>query len=223
MSKKKELEWVKAAEELGMMEPGVYVLYGAPGVGKTTFAYGLLSELKDRIKLYIATEPNVLYDKRLEAFKAVAETEYHKDLAKAFMKLHAFVRDNKNGVAVVDSVSAFAQHEAAAVILSEGRMVRPLELVGPLSFAANAMSVAVADLAVERGHILLFVAQERPSIGKSWRGEDAAPSFAMRALHSVRAVVRIIVAQSGVRYAKVVIHRVPSYERKMVELPPSPW
>lgn len=223
MSKKKEREWVKAAEELGILEPGVYVVYGAAGAGKTTFIYGLMSELAEKPKLYVATEPNIFYDGRYEKFKAVANAEYHKDLAKAFMRLHAFVRENKDGLVAVDSFSAFAHHEAAHAILAEGRLVRPLELTGPLSLAANAISAAVADAAVERGHVLIFVAQERAAIGKPWRGEDAAPSFAMRALHSVRAVVRVVVAPNGARVAKVVMHRQPAYERRQVQLPPPPW
>ncbi|MEM1568652.1 MAG: hypothetical protein QXI84_09240 [Thermofilaceae archaeon] len=51
------------------------------------------------------------------------------------------------------------------------------------------MSQALAEYAVRKKATIWLVAQERPAIGGSWRGEPAAPSFAMRALHSVFKVV----------------------------------
>lgn len=204
--------------EIGFGEPGVYVIYGAAGAGKTTLAYCIMKE-RQGPKLYIASEPNVFYG-QLKLFAELGRAEYVKDLAEAFLALFTWARDSKSGVAVVDSVSAFAQHEAARQMLMEKRTPKPLEVVAPLSFAANAMSAAVVDAAVQNGHTLLFIAQERPAIGRLWRGEDAAPSFAMRSLHSVYAVYRLVVAADKTRVLRAVLHRKSEYEGKQVSLPP---
>lgn len=98
-------------------------------------------------------------------------------------------------------------------MMLEGEMPQPLAIVGSLSFAANAMAQALAEYAIRQSATIWLIAQERPAIGKTWRGEDAAPSFAMRALHSVLAVARLIYTPHG-RIPRVVMHRDPNYEKK---------
>ncbi|MEM1924977.1 MAG: ATP-binding protein [Pyrobaculum sp.] len=208
------LELVKS---LGLFSHGIVIVYGASGVGKTTLTLAVMRELQTD-KLYIASEPNVFYGDRLKTAAKYAQAEYVKDLPEAFRKALQFVQKNKHAFVAIDSVSAFAQHEAARRMVLEGEMPQPLAIVGSLSFAANAMAQALAEYAIRQSATIWLIAQERPAIGKTWRGEDAAPSFAMRALHSVLAVARLIYTTHG-RILRVVMHRDPNYEKKQAEVP----
>lgn len=213
MSKKSILQLV---EELGLAS-GVVILYGASGVGKTTLTLAVMREVQ-RPKLYIASEPNVFYGERLKLASQFGQAEYVKDLPEAFRRALQYVQKNEGAFVAIDSVSAFAQHEAAKRMALEGEMPQPLAIVGPLSFAANAMAQALAEYAVRSGATVWLIAQERPAIGRTWRGEDAAPSFALRALHSVLAVARIVYMPQG-RFLRVVMHRDPKFERRQMEIP----
>lgn len=202
-------------EDLGLFG-GVVVVYGAAGVGKTTLTLAVMKELVVP-KLYIASEPNVFYDK-LEKAKQFAEADYVKELPEAFRRALAFVQKHEGAFVAIDSVSAFAQHEAAKKMALEGEMPQPLAVVGPLSFAANAMSQALAEQAVKHKATIWLIAQERPAISGTWRGEPAAPSFAMRALHSVLAVARLFIAGNK-RLLKMVMHRDKKKEGEVREVP----
>ncbi|MGK0550326.1 MAG: hypothetical protein ABWU84_12025 [Pyrobaculum sp.] len=147
-----------------------------------------------------------------------AQVEYVKELPEAFRKALQYIQKNEGVFVAIDSVSAFAQHEAAKRMSLEGELPQPLAIVGPLSFAANAMSQALAEFAIRHSATVWLIAQERPAIGRTWRGEDAAPSFALRALHSVLAVARLIYTNQG-RFLRVVMHRDHRYERKQAEVP----
>jgi len=93
--------------------------------------------------------------------------------------------------------------------------------VDPISFAANALAVRVADVAMRRQHLAIFIAQERPVIGqRAWYGEDGTPSFALRALHSAYAVVKMLVQGDGPRLLRVVLHRDPKYVGAFAVVPP---
>lgn len=202
-------------EDLGL-SGGVVVVYGAAGVGKTTLTLAVMKELVVP-KLYIASEPNVFYDK-LEKAKQFAEADYVKELPEAFRRALTFVQKHDGAFVAIDSVSAFAQHEAAKKMALEGELPQPLSIVGPLSFAANAMSQALAEQAIKHKATIWLIAQERPAIGGTWRGEPAAPSFAMRALHSVAAVARLFMAGNK-RTLKVVMHRDKKKEGEVREVP----
>ena len=216
VSKQKELSVLELARELGLTE-GIVIIYGASGVGKTTFTLATMREYQGP-KLYIASEPNVFYDGRISIAKKIAEADYVKELPEAFRRALMFLQKHKEALVAIDSVSAFAQHEAAKRLMLEGEVPQPLSIVGPLSFAANAMSQALAEHAIEGKSIVWLIAQERPAIGRPWRGEDAAPSFAMRAIHSVYAVARLIYTGNK-RILKVVMHRDPSKEGLVREVP----
>lgn len=213
MSKKSILQLVEGAGLLG----GVVIIYGASGVGKTTLTLGAMREYAGP-KLYIASEPNIFYHDRLKTAQSIAQVEFIKDMPEAFRKALIFLQKSEDAFVAIDSVSAFAQHEAAKKMALEGELPQPLAIVGPLSFAANAMSQALAEYAISRKATVWLIAQERPAIGRSWRGEDAAPSFALRALHSVLAVARLIYTPQG-RILRVVMHRDPQHERRQVEIP----
>lgn len=207
---------LKLIQDLGLTG-GVVIIYGASGVGKTTLTLAVMREVQAP-KLYIASEPNVFYDDKFKTAAQIAEAKYVKELPEAFRLALQFVQRHKGAFVAVDSVSAFAQHEAAKKMALEGELPIPLSIVGPLSFAANAMSQALAEHVVKNDATVWLIAQERPAIGKPWRGEDAAPSFAMRALHSVLAVARLVYAPPK-RYLRVVMHRNPEHEKKQAEIP----
>jgi len=206
--------------ELGIDRPGLIVLYGRPYTGKTLTLVRLMEELQERPRYYLYSEPlSQWYEERLR--KANVEVVREDSLASAAVKLTSWMSTTEGGVVAVDTVSAFAQHAAAEYLLSSGQIPKPLELVGPISFAANALAVRVADIAMKRRHLVIFVAQERPVIGqKMWYGEDGAPSFALRALHSAYAVARMIVANDGSRILRVVLHREPRYVGAFAVVPP---
>ncbi|MEM4438124.1 MAG: hypothetical protein QW680_05775, partial [Pyrobaculum sp.] len=138
MSKKSILQLV---EELGLAS-GVVILYGASGVEKTTLTLAVMREVQ-RPKLYIASEPNVLYGERLKLASQYAQTEFVKELPEAFRRAISFIQKNEGAFVAIDSVSAYAQHEAAKRMAIEGELPQPLTIVGPLSFAANAMAQAL--------------------------------------------------------------------------------
>ncbi|MEM0369791.1 MAG: ATP-binding protein [Pyrobaculum sp.] len=207
---------MQVVKELGLIG-GVVIIYGASGVGKTTLTIELLRELQAP-KLYVASEPNIFYGERFKLVSQYAQTEFIKELPEAFRRAISFIQKNEGAFIAIDSVSAYAQHEAAKRMAIEGELPQPLTIVGPLSFAANAMAQALAEYAIRQSATVWLIAQERPAIGRTWRGEDAAPSFALRALHSVLAVARLIYTNQG-RFLRVVMHRDHRYERKQAEVP----
>jgi len=206
--------------ELGIDRPGLVVIYGKPYTGKTLTVVRLMEELQGRPRYYLYSEPlSGWYEERLR--RAGVEVIREEALAPAAVKLTAWMSSTEGGVAAVDTVSAFAQHVAAEYLLSTGQIPKPLELVGPVSFAANALAVRTADIAMRKQHLAIFIAQERPVIGqKMWYGEDGAPSFALRALHSAYAVVRMLVQSDGSRLLRVVLHRDPKYVNAFAVVPP---
>jgi len=206
--------------ELGLDGPGLIILYGRPYTGKTLTVVRLMEELAGRPRYYLYSEPlSGRYEERLR--RAGVEVAREDSLPSAAARLMAWLTSSEGGVAAVDTVSAFAQHAAAEYLFTTGQMPKPLELVGPISFAANALAVRVADVAMRRQHLAIFIAQERPVIGqKPWYGEDGAPSFALRALHSAYAVARMMVMNDGSRVLRVVLHREPRYVGATAVVPP---
>jgi len=218
---------VAQLEELGLYgrsSPGIYIIYGAPAVGKTTLMAKFLWELADfgTPTFYIGTEPNLKLYGQLEkireklpsvfkcGYREIATVEYTDSYLPLLHKAVEVTGRCGEAVLVVDSITAVALHEQSRYLAATGRL-DVLPIVRTMSSFANAMTQLVANNIASKAVSVYYVAQERPAIGQAYHGEPAAPSFAMRAQHNVQAVARLTVGPEGKRILKVVWHRVSKH------------
>jgi len=218
---------VALLEELGLYSrgsPGIYIIYGAPAVGKTTLMAKFLWELADSgvATFYIGTEPNLKLYGQLEkireklprSFKCghreIAAVEYVDSYLPLLHRVIEVTGHCGEAVLVVDSITAVALHEQGRYLAATGKL-DVLPIVRTMSSFANSMTQLVANNIASKTVSVYYVAQERPAIGQTYHGEPAAPSFAMRAQHNVQAVARLTVGAEGRRILKVVWHRVSKY------------
>ncbi len=214
-------------EELGLYSrnsPGIYIIYGAPAVGKTTLMAKFLWELADLgvSTFYIGTEPNLKLYGQLEkirerlprilkcGYREISTVEYVDSYLPLLQKTIEVTGHCGEAVIVVDSITAVALHEQSRYLASTGRL-DVLPIVRTMSSFANAMTQLIANNIANKAINVYYVAQERPAIGQTYHGEPAAPSFAMRAQHNVQAVARLTAGAEGKRTLKVVWHRVSRY------------
>ena len=217
-------------EEMGLFHPtasGIYIVYGAPAVGKTTLMAHMAEALARRgiPAFYIGTEPNLrLYGQLSKirnmipaSFKCggreVAAVEYVDSYLPLLHKLIDITASCDQAAAVVDSITALALHEQAKYLAATGRL-DVLPVIRTVSSFANSMTQLIANNVADRMVSIYYVAQERPAIGQTYHGEPAAPSFAMRAQHNVAAVARLFIAGEGGkarRVLRVVWHRSEKY------------
>jgi len=217
-------------EEMGLFHPtasGIYIVYGAPAVGKTTLMAHMAEALARRgiPAFYIGTEPNLrLYGQLSKirnmipaSFKCggreVAAVEYVDSYLPLLHKLIDITASCDQAAAVVDSITALALHEQAKYLAATGRL-DVLPVIRTVSSFANSMTQLIANNVADRMVSVYYVAQERPAIGQTYHGEPAAPSFAMRAQHNVAAVARLFIAGEGGkarRVLRVVWHRSEKY------------
>jgi hypothetical protein len=227
MSQPRRPKVVALLEELGLYSrnlPGIYIIYGAPAVGKTTLVARLLWEAADLgvPAFYVGTEPNLKLYGQLEkireklprTFKCghreIAAVEYADSYLPLLQKAVEITGHCGEAVLAVDSITAVALHEQGRYLASTGRL-DVLPIVRTMSSFANSMTQLVANNIAGKAVSVYYVAQERPAIGQTYHGEPAAPSFAMRAQHNVQAVARLTVNAEGRRILKVVWHRISKY------------
>jgi hypothetical protein len=220
---------VDVFEEMGLFHPtasGIYIVYGAPAVGKTTLMARFAEALAKRgiPAFYVGTEPNLrLYGQLSKirqmlpnSFKCggreVAAVEYVDSYLPLLHKLIDITASCDQAVAVVDSITALALHEQAKYLAATGRL-DVLPVIRTVSSFANSMTQLIANNVADRMVSVYYVAQERPAIGQPYHGEPAAPSFAMRAQHNVAAVARLFIGEGGKarRMLKIVWHRSEKY------------
>jgi len=237
VASKKEEGVVEVFKELGLYDPassGIYVVYGAPAVGKTTLVARLLEGLaRDEVPaFYAAAEPNLLLYGQLDAIRRLLpqrarcggrELEAVRYVDAPLPLLHFVVEVTtacERAVMAVDSITALALHEQARYLAATGRLDQ-LYVIRQISAFGNALAQLAAANMVSRHVTLYLVAQERPAIGQPYYGEPAAPSFAMRAQHNVAATARLT-AVAAKRTLKVVWHRVSRYagQTREIELEP---
>ncbi|MFP3200195.1 MAG: hypothetical protein RXR06_10030 [Thermoproteus sp.] len=222
-----ERDVVDAFEEMGLFHPtGIYIVYGAPAVGKTTLMARFAEALAKRgiPAFYIGTEPNLrLYGQLSKirqmlpnSFKCgqheIAVVEYVDSYLPLLHKLIDITASCDQAVAVVDSITALALHEQAKYLAATGRL-DVLPVIRTVSSFANSMTQLMANNVADKMVSVYYVAQERPAI-QPYHGEPAAPSFAMRAQHNVAAVARLFITGEGGkarRALKVVWHRSGKY------------
>jgi archaellum biogenesis ATPase FlaH len=214
-------------EELGLYSrnsPGIYIIYGAPAVGKTTLMARFLWELADLGigTFYIGTEPNLKLYGQLEkireklprvfkcGYREIAAVDYVDSYLPLLHRVVEVTGHCGEAVLAVDSITAVALHEQGRYLASTGRL-DVLPIVRTMSSFANAMTQLIANNIANKAISVYYVAQERPAIGQTYHGEPAAPSFAMRAQHNVQAVARLAVSTEGKRILKVVWHRISKY------------
>jgi len=227
MSQSRKPKVVALLEELGLYgrsSPGIYIIYGAPAVGKTTLMARFLWELADLgvPTFYIGTEPNLKLYGQLEkikeklprvfkcGYREIAAVEYVDSYLPLLHKAVEITGHCGEAVLAVDSITAVALHEQGRYLASTGKL-DVLPIVRTMSSFANAMTQLIANNIASKAISVYYVAQERPAIGQTYHGEPAAPSFAMRAQHNVQAVARLTVGAEGKRILKVVWHRVSKY------------
>ena len=232
MASKKEEGVVEVFKELGLYDPtssGIYIIYGAPAVGKTTLVARLLEELaRDEVAaFYIGTEPNLRLYGQLEAVRRLLprarcggrELEAVHYVDAPLPLLHKIVEATsacERAAIAVDSITALALHEQARYLAATGR-TDILPIIRSMSSFANTLTQLVASNMADRRIALYYVAQERPAIGQPYYGEPAAPSFAMRAQHNVAATARLT-AVAAKRTLKVVWHRLSKYAGQAKEI-----
>jgi hypothetical protein len=204
--------------------PGIYIIYGAPAVGKTTLMARFLWELADLgvPTFYIGTEPNLKLYGQLEkireklprvfkcGYREIAAVEYVDSYLPLLHKAVEVTGHCGEAVLVVDSITAVALHEQSRYLAATGRL-DVLPIVRTMSSFANSMTQLIANNIASKAISVYYVAQERPAIGQTYHGEPAAPSFAMRAQHNVQAVARLTVGAEGKRILKVVWHRISKH------------
>jgi archaellum biogenesis ATPase FlaH len=217
---------VALLEELGLYSrtPGIYIIYGAPAVGKTTLMARFVWELAELgvPTFYVGTEPNLKLYGQLEkireklprvfkcGYREIATVEYADSYLPLLHKAVEVTGHCGEAVLVVDSITAIALHEQSRYLAATGRL-DVLPIVRTMSSFANAMTQLIANNIASKAISVYYVAQERPAIGQTYHGEPAAPSFAMRAQHNVQAVARLTVSAEGKRTLKVVWHRISKY------------
>ena len=217
---------VALLEELGLYSrtPGIYIIYGAPAVGKTTLMARFVWELAELgvPTFYVGTEPNLKLYGQLEkireklprvfkcGYREIATVEYVDSYLPLLHKAVEVTGHCGEAVLVVDSITAIALHEQSRYLAATGRL-DVLPIVRTMSSFANVMTQIIANNIASKAISVYFVAQERPAIGQTYHGEPAAPSFAMRAQHNVQAVARLTVSAEGKRTLKVVWHRISKY------------
>jgi hypothetical protein len=227
MSPSQKPKVVALLEELGLYSrnsPGIYIIYGAPAVGKTTLVARFLWELADLgiATFYIGTEPNLKLYGQLEKIREKLPRVFkcgHREIATVeyvdsyLPLLHRAVEVTGHcgeAVLAVDSITAVALHEQGRYLAATGKL-DVLPVVRTMSSFANSMTQLIANNIASKAISVYYVAQERPAIGQTYHGEPAAPSFAMRAQHNVQAVARLTVGAEGRRILKVVWHRISRY------------
>lgn len=227
MSPSQKPRVVALLEELGLYSrgsPGIYIIYGAPAVGKTTLMAKFLWELAElgTAAFYVGTEPNLKLYGQLEkireklprAFKCghreIPAVEYVDSYLPLFHRVIEITGHCGEAVLVVDSITAIALHEQSRYLAATGK-IDVLPIVRTMSSFANAMTQLVANNISSKAVSVYYVAQERPAIGQTYHGEQAAPSFAMRAQHNVEAVARLTITTESKRILKVVWHRASKY------------
>jgi len=217
---------VALLEELGLYSrtPGIYIIYGAPAVGKTTLMARFVWELAELgvPTFYVGTEPNLKLYGQLEkireklprvfkcGYREIATVEYADSYLPLLHKAVEVTGHCGEAVLVVDSITAIALHEQSRYLAATGRL-DVLPIVRTMSSFVNAATQIIANNIASKAISVYFVAQERPAIGQTYHGEPAAPSFAMRAQHNVQAVARLTVSAEGKRTLKVVWHRISKY------------
>ena len=227
MSPSQKPKVVALLEELGLYSrnsPGIYIIYGAPAVGKTTLMARFLWELADLgiATFYIGTEPNLTLYGQLEkikeklprvfkcGYREIATVEYVDSYLPLLHRAVEVTGHCGEAVLVVDSITAVALHEQGRYLAATGKL-DVLPIVRTMSSFANSMTQHIANNISSKAKSVYYVAQERPAIGQTYHGEPAAPSFAMRAQHNVQAVARLTVGAEGRRILKVVWHRISKY------------
>ena len=217
---------VALLEELGLYSrtPNIYIIYGAPAVGKTTLMARFVWELAELgvPTFYVGTEPNLKLYGQLEkireklprvfkcGYREIATVEYADSYLPLLHKAVEVTGHCGEAVLVVDSITAIALHEQSRYLAATGRL-DVLPIVRTMSSFTNAMTQLIANNIASKAISVYYVAQERPAIGQTYHGEPAAPSFAMRAQHNVQAVARLTVSAEGKRTLKVVWHRISKY------------
>jgi len=217
---------VALLEELGLYSrtPGIYIIYGAPAVGKTTLMARFVWELAELgvPTFYVGTEPNLKLYGQLEkireklprvfkcGYREIATVEYVDSYLPLLHKAVEVTGHCGEAVLVVDSITAIALHEQSRYLAATGRL-DVLPIARTMSSFVNAATQIIANNIASKAISVYFVAQERPAIGQTYHGEPAAPSFAMRAQHNVQAVARLTVGAEGKRTLKVVWHRISKY------------
>jgi KaiC/GvpD/RAD55 family RecA-like ATPase len=204
--------------------PGIYIIYGAPAVGKTTLMARFVWELAELgvPTFYVGTEPNLKLYGQLEkireklprvfkcGYREIATVEYADSYLPLLHKAVEVTGHCGEAVLVVDSITAIALHEQSRYLAATGKL-DVLPIVRTMSSFANVMTQIIANNIASKAISVYFVAQERPAIGQTYHGEPAAPSFAMRAQHNVQAVARLTVSAEGKRTLKVVWHRISKH------------
>jgi len=236
-----ERDVVDAFEEMGLFHPtasGIYIVYGAPAVGKTTLMARFAEALARRgvPVFYVGTEPNLRLYGQLSKIRSmiptsfkcggreVAAVEYVDSYLPLLHKLIDITASCDQAVAVVDSITALALHEQAKYLAATGRL-DVLPIIRTVSSFANSVTQLIANNVADRMVSVYYVAQERPAIGQPYHGEPAAPSFAMRAQHNVAAVARLFMTGEGGkarRALKVVWHRAEKYVGMVKEVQVEP-
>ena len=217
---------VALLEELGLYSrtPGIYIIYGAPAVGKTTLMARFVWELAELgvPTFYVGTEPNLKLYGQLEkireklprvfkcGYREIATVEYVDSYLPLLHKAVEVTGHCGEAVLVVDSITAIALHEQSRYLAATGRL-DVLPIARTMSSFVNAATQIIANNIASKAISVYFVAQERSAIGQTYHGEPAAPSFAMRAQHNVQAVARLTVGAEGKRTLKVVWHRISKY------------
>jgi RecA/RadA recombinase len=213
--------------ELGLYDPvssAIYTIYGPAASGKTTLMARAAEEAaKDEIAtFYLMVEPNLRIYRQGDKIRDMLPPQvkcggrmldavvYYDAPLPLLHKLIEITSTCERAFVVVDSITALAQHELSKYLAATGKL-DILPIVRYMSSFANAMTQLLANNIADRYITVYYIAQERPSIGSSYYGEPAAPSFALRAQHNVAAVARLYTTADKKRLIKVVWHRVRKY------------
>jgi len=210
----------------------VGVLSGFPFSGKTTFVVNLADALlKQGIvsnSYVIFTEPNVLQgsETQLERARKILGDDkvlYYggDDVFELERIVDEIIETTQNAFIAIDSVGELSLSMFHEMLKQYGASGGALTAAPRISPVVSSFANHIAKKAAERKHTVMItthLTQLPPP--QQWFGLGVKPSFANRALHSVRFAWLVIVNPDGARSIQVAIHRQPQFIGRRVVLPP---
>jgi nucleoside-triphosphatase THEP1 len=210
----------------------VGVLSGFPFSGKTTFVVNLAEALlKQGIvsnSYVIFTEPNVLQgsETQLERARKILGDDkvlYYggDDVFELERIVDEIIETTQNAFIAIDSVGELSLSMFHEMLKQYGASGGALTAAPRISPVVSSFANHIAKESAERKHTVVItthLTQLPPP--QQWFGLSVKPSFANRALHSVRFAWLIIVNPDGARSIQVAIHRQPQFIGRRVVLPP---